>query len=135
MLACAPVKAMQQEPIQYQRRLLLCYNRFWMARLTSTILSSALPTIAAAKINGITKAQPMEVAMWVLIVTAVTLNGSLYVAVPFDSLPACQKAGQGRVAAIYHPATAAGKEGDAYEVKDTFFQCERREALKQQSRN
>ncbi len=65
---------------------------------------------------------------WLLIITVVTLNGSLYVAIPFANLADCNKAGQGRVAAIYHPD--AGQGADAYKVEDTFFKCERREAMK-----
>jgi hypothetical protein len=66
---------------------------------------------------------------WLLIVTVVTLNGSLYVAVPFSNLADCNKAGQDRVAAIYHPD--AGEGADAYEVKDTFFKCQTRASIKQ----
>ena len=35
--------------------------------------------------------------------------------------------GRGAVAAIYHPD--AGEGADAYEVKNTFFECERRDAF------
>ena len=69
---------------------------------------------------------------WVLIITVVSLNGSTYVGIPFNSLADCTRAGEGRVAAIYHPD--AGEGADAYEVKNTFFKCERRDALKATSK-
>jgi len=68
---------------------------------------------------------------WLLVLTVVTLNGSIYVAVPFADYAACMKAGQGRVAAIYHPD--AGEGADAYKVEDAFFKCERREDMAKRS--
>ena len=62
---------------------------------------------------------------WLLIITVVTLNGTLYVSVPFATKDECTKAGQAHVvAALSHPD--AGSGADAYKVDNTIYQCEPR---------
>jgi hypothetical protein len=70
---------------------------------------------------------------WLLILTIVTLNGTLYVSVPFSNAADCIKAGSAHVVAMYHPD--AGEGAEAYKVENTIYQCERREAMKQHGPN
>jgi hypothetical protein len=71
----------------------------------------------------------MEVTMWLLIVTVVTLNGTLYVSVPFANKTDCINAGKAHVVAAYHPVSDDGSGGEAYRVENTIYQCEPRSAM------